>query len=97
MKFKPKKEDTYKIISYQEEVSIEGNPKGALGSLVCSSGDGNTFNVGTGFTFDQRKELWKNRESLVGKLARIQYQHITSGKKVPRFPVFVEILEGEKE
>jgi ATP-dependent DNA ligase len=47
MKFKPKKEDTYKIIGYQEEVSIEGNPKGRLGALICESGDGNTFNVGT--------------------------------------------------
>ena len=50
MKFKPKKEDIYKIVTAVEEVSIEGNLKNTLGALVCESGDGNLFNVGTGFT-----------------------------------------------
>ena len=92
MKFKPKKEDEYEIIGYQEEVSIEGTPKGTLGSLQCKSGDGNIFSVGTGFPDDLRYRLWQVRVSLPGSRARIQYQHLTSGKKVPRFPVFVEVI-----
>lgn len=92
MKFKPKKSDTYRILSYVEEISIEGNPKGTLGALICASGDGNTFNVGTGFTESQRKLLWLNKETLPGKKALVEYQHITSGKGVPRFPVFVKVI-----
>lgn len=91
MKFKPKKEDSYEIIGFQEEHDKEGNPKDALGALICKSGDGNTFNVGTGFTDDLRKYFWESRQLLLGQEAVIKYQHITSGKKVPRFPVFVEV------
>lgn len=95
MKFKPKKEDIYEIVGYSQEYSIENVPKDALGSLQCKSGDGNIFSVGTGFTQDAREELWKTKENLIGKIAKVKYQHLTSGKKVPRFPVFVEVIENE--
>lgn len=92
MKFKAKKEDNYGIVGVQEEISIDGRAKESLGALVCKSGDGNIFHVGTGFTADERKDLWERRESLIGKTAKIKYQHLTTGKQVPRFPVFVEIV-----
>lgn len=98
MKFKPKKEDTYVISGYVEEHTNEGIAKGQLGALVCDSGNSQTFRVGSGFTEEQRINLWKDRENLAGKEVRIGYQHMTSGRGVPRFPVFVNILEeGEKE
>ena len=93
MKFKPKKEDTYEIIGYEEEISVEGTPKETLGSLQCKSGDGNTFSVGTGFSQDLRDRLWEDRSTLSGRIAKVKYQHLTSGRKVPRFPVFVEVIE----
>lgn len=93
MKFKPKKEDIYEIIGYGEEIDKEGILKGSLGSLQLKSGDGNTFSVGSGFTRDLRDRFWRDRKSLSGKIARIQYQHLTSERKVPRFPVFVEVIE----
>jgi ATP-dependent DNA ligase len=96
MKFKPKQSDTYKIVGIQQEMDKNGQPKESLGALVCESGDGNNFNVGTGFTADQRDKMWNCwSEDLVGKFAHVKYQHITSGKKVPRFPVFVEILDED--
>ena len=91
MKFKPKQEDKYEITGFEEEISINGEPKDTLGALICKSGDGNSFNVGTGFTDERRKELWEGRQLLIGQVARVKYQHITSGRKVPRFPVFIEI------
>jgi len=94
MKFKPKKEDNYIIKGYKEEMSISGSPKGCLGTLICESGDGNEFSIGTGFTDEVRYALWMQKESLLGSTARIQYQHLTSGKKVPRFPVFMEVIDG---
>ena len=96
MKFKPKKEDNYEIAGWQEEISIEGVPKGRLGALICRSGDGQLFNVGTGFDDGLRSTLWAIKEDLKGKVAKVQYQHLTAGKKVPRFPVFVEVIENER-
>lgn len=101
MKFKPKQEDHYVILGYEEEISIEGKPKGSLGALVCRANEGeSTFNVGTGFTADARRTLWARRQELPGKIVRVAYQHITTGRGVPRFPVFCEIIwtlgqEGE--
>jgi ATP-dependent DNA ligase len=92
MKFKPHQEDQYEITGYAEEYDKEGLGKGSLGALVCKSGDGNTFAVGTGFSAEQRQIFWDIRDQLPGKTAKVKYQHITSGMKVPRFPVFVEIL-----
>ena len=94
MKFKPKKEDNYTITGYEEETSIDGVPKGRLGSLQCLSGDGNIFSVGTGFTDEVREALWIHKEEIIGKIAKVKYQHLTSGRKVPRFPVFVEVVEN---
>jgi DNA ligase-1 len=93
MKFKPKQEDDYEITGTQEEYDKEGLPKDRLGALCCKSGDGNSFNVGTGFTDEQRENLWNVKEILPGLRAKIKYQHITTGNKVPRFPVFVEIIQ----
>ena len=93
MKFKPKKEDIYEIIDLVEETSISGVPKEALGAFVVKGSDGTPFKVGTGFTREHRRNLWERGEVLKGKTVRISYQHLTAGKKVPRFPVFVEVIE----
>ncbi|MCK5607075.1 hypothetical protein KAR91_34645 [Candidatus Pacearchaeota archaeon] len=98
MKFKPKKHDIYQIIDWKEEVSIEGTPKSRLGALLCES-DNSVFSVGSGLTDQQRVDLWSMRESLPGKFVKVGYQHITSSGKVPRFPVFMKIVEkgGEED
>jgi len=96
MKLKPKKEDIYKIIGYREEVSVHEVPKGRLGALICVGTDGTEFKVGSGFSDEDREKLWNEREILVGKYARIAYQHITSGGKVPRFPIIVEVINYER-
>ena len=91
MKFKPKKQDEYKIVGFNEEISIEGIPKNSLGSLICCGDDGTLFNVGTGFTQEQRQKYWEIRNILIGKTCLVSYQHTTSGRGVPRFPVFVSV------
>jgi DNA ligase-1 len=93
MKFKPKKEDNYEIVGVQEELDKRGKPKGSLGALICKSGDDNWFHVGTGFTADDRQKLWKLKDTLVGNIATIKYQQLTSGRQVPRFPVFISVME----
>lgn len=96
MKFKPKKEDIYDIIGYKEEIDKEGNPKDRLGAIICTSDEGTVFSVGSGLTDGDRENLWTSREGLKGKRVKVQYQHITSGKGVPRFPVFLEVIDNER-
>ena len=60
-----------------------------LGSLVCVLPDGRTFNVGSGFTLQQRKDLWENRGMLAGKLAKVQYFGY-SPDGIPLLPVFLD-------
>ena len=90
MKFKPKQEDNYVIVGYEEgKERLRGN----LGAIICRSGDGSTFSVGTGFSDGLRRQLWDKKDKLAGCICRVQYQHITPGRKVPRFPVFVEVIK----
>ncbi len=96
MKFKPKKSDEYVIVRLNEEIDKNGRPKNSLGSFVCIGADGETFNVGTGFTEDHRREYWNKGEDLIGKVCKVSYQHLTAGKKVPRFPVFMEVIEDDR-
>ena len=91
MKFKPKKDDWYTVVGVQEELDKHGQPKGTLGSLICCGDDGSRFNVGSGLTRDQRNELWLRKHTLLRGLCHVKYQHITSGKNVPRFPVFISV------
>lgn len=96
MKFKPRKTDRYKIVGFKEEISIDGERKGALGALVCQSNESESlFSVGSGFSRRLREELWKRRDSLIGKMCVVRYQHVTSRKKIPRFPIFFDIEEEE--
>jgi len=83
MKFKPKKSDTYRIVGWKEETSIDGIPKGRIGSLVLSSGLGDTFSVGAGLDSIQKEYLWDIRDDIPGKDATVFYQHLTN-KKIPK-------------
>jgi ATP-dependent DNA ligase len=94
MKFKPKKDDWYTVIGSVEEVDKYGNSKGRLGALICLGSTGDTFTVGSGLTDKLRSELWG--QDLKGWLCRVQYQHITPGKGVPRFPVFMELSHPDQ-
>jgi DNA ligase-1 len=63
-------------------------PAGMLGALeVIDKATGVRFNIGTGFTRDQRERFWKQREHLKGMV--LTYTHFTVGvKDKPRFPSF---------
>ena len=59
-----------------------------LGSLVCQLEGSRTFNVGTGFSEEQRKVLWDSKQSLVGKMAKVKFFHY-SCDGIPLLPVFL--------
>ncbi len=63
-------------------------PTGMLGALVVDRGDGLVFKIGTGFTEEQRKEIWANRHKYMSKSVKFKFQP-TGIKEAPRFPVFL--------
>ena len=63
-------------------------PMGMLGALIVDKGDGVVFKIGTGFTEEQRKEIWANRHHYMSKLVKFKSQP-TGVLTAPRFPVFI--------
>jgi DNA ligase-1 len=65
--------------------------KGRLGALVVQTNRG-VFNVGSGFTHQQRQEIWDKREGYLGKT--ITYKFFPIGiKDLPRHPIFKAVRE----
>ena len=82
-------EATTNELGYTERSSCKENliPMNTLGSLVLKYGD-SEFRCGTGFSDEQRQEIWDNKESYLGKLASIRYMSVGLKEK-PRCPSFV--------
>jgi DNA ligase 1 len=95
MKLKPTKTDVYKIEGFVEEMSIHDEPKDRLGAFICMK-DGEAFTVGSGLTDAQRTEIWNNKGKYINKYIVVRYQDLTK-RGIPRFGVFVEIIEGDKD
>ena len=82
-------------LGYAERSSCkEGlKPSGMLGALILKWKDNETFKTGTGFTEQQRKDIFAEKDSdnsIIGKLVKVKYQ--ASGMKdKPRFPSFVGV------
>ncbi len=67
-------------------------PAGDLGALTCRVSRGESeieFEIGTGFTAEQRVKLWSDRNRLLGET--VTFRHFANAGVVekPRFPVFV--------
>lgn len=62
-------------------------PMGKLGALVVSMGSVQ-FNIGTGFTEQDRNHIWQRRDEHVGKLVKFKYFSVGM-KDLPRHPVFL--------
>jgi DNA ligase-1 len=63
-------------------------PLGVLGAFVVRSPEGVEFNIGTGFTADDRYQFWRNRHELIGSV--VTYKYLPIGvKDKPRHPVFL--------
>jgi hypothetical protein len=91
MKYKPSKEDTYVIIGWKEEVSIQGEPKERIGSLLLTDPEGNEFYVSAGLDDKDRLSLWTIKDRLNGKLCRVNYQAKTK-YGIPKFATDLEVL-----
>jgi len=68
-------------------------PKGRLGSIVCKGSTGDIFSVYSGMSDNIREKYWN--VDITGWLLHVKYQHITPGKGIPLFPVFMELVNPD--
>ena len=80
---------TVNELGYTERSSHQAGlvPMDTLGALVLKH-DAGPFRCGVGLTDKQRAQIWANRESLMGRMAKIKHCEI-GVKDLPRFPVFL--------
>lgn len=66
-------------------------PADTMGALhVADIHSGVEFKIGTGFTAEQRKEIWDNRDSWLGLIAKYKFFPVGIKDK-PRLPVYLGI------
>ena len=98
--FEPKYHNTNEATTNELGRTARSTAKGGmvaldtLGSLILEAPSGSTFGCGTGFDDKLRKELWEQRESLIGKLAKIKFFEVGMQGDIPRFPVFIAIRDS---
>ena len=78
----------YKIVDFTHGSSIELE----CCIFICETPEGERFNVRPVGTHEERKVMYKNGASYVGKLLTVKYQEL-SNDNVPRFPVGLHIRE----
>lgn len=91
-----------------EVVGVEegtGKNKGSLGAIVCEgeyNGKNISVNVGSGFTDEERTNIWENRDSVIGKIAEVMADAVTQNQdgtfslRFPRFEKWRGFVVGEK-
>lgn len=83
-----------------DTIEGDGRLKGTLGALVVEY-KGNTVNVGSGFSDEQRKDFWANKDNIIGRVIEVKYKEITKNKDTGleslQFPVFISMREEGKE
>jgi DNA ligase-1 len=77
-----------------------GRLSGKLGAFIVDY-KGNTLNVGSGMSDEQRELFWANRENLIGRVIEVKYKEESNDKKTGlqslQFPIFVSLREEGKE
>jgi DNA ligase-1 len=102
LKMKPFIEVSLTVTAVEEGT---GKNQGRLGALVCEGeDDGNNImvNVGSGFSDDNRADIWKDRGSIIGQIVEVRADAITQNQdgtyslRFPRFLRFRGFVAGEK-
>lgn len=86
IKYKSMITEEFDIVDFEEG---QGKYSGILGAIYVSV-NGVLTKVGSGFTDEQRAEIWFNKDKFYWKKAEIKYQEKTPDGKL-RFPVFIKI------
>ena len=102
LKQKPFIEVSLTVTGYEEGT---GRNQSRLGALICEGEDGGKticVNCGSGFSDDDRTEIWTGRDSLVGQVVEVRADAVTQNQdgtyslRFPRFKTFRGFKKGEK-
>lgn len=88
LKVVPKKQADVRITGFKEGA---GRLKGTLGSIQTNHGS-----VGSGFDDVLRDAIWRNRETLKGRIIQVEYREVTEAGKL-RFPAFARMRDDKNE
>lgn len=69
------------------ELQQEGKGAGILGAIKCRLKSGVEFEIGSGFSAEERESLWKSIDKHIGQFVNFKMFELTNDG-VPRFPVF---------
>ena len=98
-RYKIKHVQTYnlRVIGMTQELDKHGNPKDSMGALIMADATGrHVATPGTGFTKEQRAEMWKNKDKMIGSIGQVKAMAPTgSGKQLLRAPVYNGEGDGE--
>ncbi len=98
MKYKPVITVDLQVVGVEEGT---GRNKGRLGALVCHGIDDGkeiTVNAGSGFSDEDRDNLWRDRNVVIGQTAEIMADAVTlnqDGTYSLRFPRFVRFRDDK--
>lgn len=83
----------FEIIDVEEEVSIEGVPKGRTGKFVMREGDTGLIFRASGITDEMKQDSWLNRSKYIGRVATVKFFG-RSLEGIPRHPNFVRFRDA---
>ena len=64
-----------------------GRHSGKLGAVKINY-NGVNVKVGSGFSDEEREQVWNDQESFIGRIIEVRYQEVTPDGSL-RFPTFV--------
>lgn len=86
-------DEEYTILDIEEGI---GNKTGMVGSFVFQNKNGKQFNASPKFNWDECKQMWNEKEQLIGKSATVKYFNLTPDG-VPRFGYVIKIAREDYE
>jgi len=74
----------------RSHVSANKEADELVGSLLVRCLEtGQEFNIGSGFTEDQRRAAWAERANLINRIVKYKHFAVTGVKDKPRIPIFL--------
>jgi DNA ligase 1 len=64
-----------------------GKYEGMMGGLTVIQDNNKICDVGSGFTDEDRKWMWENKDQVIGRIAEVSFQEMTNDD-IMRFPIF---------